>query len=114
MKTYFKGILGVGLGVAVFVGVLPAWAGDAGLFITVRDVVRAPIGWVDFCHDHKSECFVTATAPRDIVLSPKAWRDLTRVNRQVNDRVKPMTDLEHYGVVEKWAYPDDGYGDCED
>jgi predicted transglutaminase-like cysteine proteinase len=25
-----------------------------------------------------------------------------------------MTDLEHYGVVEKWAYPEDGYGDCED
>jgi len=25
-----------------------------------------------------------------------------------------MTDLEHHGVVEKWSYPDDGYGDCED
>jgi predicted transglutaminase-like cysteine proteinase len=25
-----------------------------------------------------------------------------------------MTDLEHWGVVEKWSYPDDGYGDCED
>jgi predicted transglutaminase-like cysteine proteinase len=25
-----------------------------------------------------------------------------------------MTDLDHYGVVEKWTYPDDGYGDCED
>ena len=25
-----------------------------------------------------------------------------------------MTDLEHWGVVESWYYPDDGYGDCED
>jgi predicted transglutaminase-like cysteine proteinase len=25
-----------------------------------------------------------------------------------------MTDLDHWGVVEKWSYPDDGYGDCED
>ena len=25
-----------------------------------------------------------------------------------------MTDLEHWGVVERWNYPDDGYGDCED
>ena len=25
-----------------------------------------------------------------------------------------MTDLEHWGVVERWSYPDDGYGDCED
>jgi len=37
-----------------------------------------------------------------------------RVNRSVNTAIKPMTDLEQYGVVEKWAYPDDGYGDCED
>jgi len=114
MKSYIRVILGVGWGVAVAIGVLPAWAGDAGLFITVRDGVRAPIGWVDFCADHKSECNVAPTAPRDIVVSPKVWRDLTRVNRTVNERVKPMTDLEHYGVVEKWAYPDDGYGDCED
>ena len=25
-----------------------------------------------------------------------------------------MTDLEHWGVVERWNYPDDGFGDCED
>ena len=25
-----------------------------------------------------------------------------------------MTDQDHYGVLEKWSYPDDGYGDCED
>jgi predicted transglutaminase-like cysteine proteinase len=32
----------------------------------------------------------------------------------VNESVKPMTDLEHWGIIEKWSYPDDGYGDCED
>ena len=25
-----------------------------------------------------------------------------------------MTDMDHWGVVEKWSYPDDGKGDCED
>ena len=25
-----------------------------------------------------------------------------------------MTDMEDWGVVERWNYPDDGYGDCED
>jgi len=25
-----------------------------------------------------------------------------------------MTDQEHWGVVEKWDLPTDGYGDCED
>jgi predicted transglutaminase-like cysteine proteinase len=49
-----------------------------------------------------------------VVLSSKAWKDLVRVNNRVNQTIKPMTDLDHYGVVEKWTYPDDGYGDCED
>ena len=49
-----------------------------------------------------------------MVLTAKAWKDLIRINKYVNERIRPMTDLEHYGVVEKWAYPDDGYGDCED
>ena len=51
---------------------------------------------------------------RDVVLSPTAWRDLVRVNRWVNGKIKPLTDMEHWGVVERWSYPDDGYGDCED
>ena len=53
-------------------------------------------------------------AARDVVLSPRAWRDLADVNNWVNNAVKPITDLDHWGVVEKWSYPDDGYGDCED
>ena len=40
--------------------------------------------------------------------------DLVHINKGVNSRIKPISDLEHFGVVEKWAYPDDGYGDCED
>ena len=60
------------------------------------------------------ECKVTPSLPRDIVLSNKAWTDLVRINKWVNENVKPMTDMDHWGVVEKWSYPDDGYGDCED
>ena len=48
------------------------------------------------------------------MLTSKAWKDLVRINRLVNERIRPMTDLEHFGTVEKWSYPDDGYGDCED
>jgi predicted transglutaminase-like cysteine proteinase len=84
------------------------------LFVTTGEVTRPPIGWVEFCAEHPVECKVSATAPRDVVLSGKAWTDLTRINKWVNENVTPMTDLEHWGVVEKWSYPDDGYGDCED
>ena len=48
------------------------------------------------------------------MLTAKAWKDLARINNWVNDTIKPMTDMDHWGVVEKWSYPDDGYGDCED
>jgi predicted transglutaminase-like cysteine proteinase len=84
------------------------------LYIVVADVTRAPIGWVEFCASHAPECATTPTTPRDVVLTPKAFKDLARVNKWVNDAIKPMTDLEHWGVIEKWSYPDDGYGDCED
>src|SRR5262249_6496045 len=78
------------------------------------DVTRPPIGWIEFCASHAAECTTTPTTPRDVVLTPKAFSDLVRVNKWVNDTIKPMTDLEHWGVIEKWSYPDDGYGDCED
>jgi predicted transglutaminase-like cysteine proteinase len=84
------------------------------LFISLGEATRAPIGWIEFCEENPRECSNRTSAPRDIVLSAQAWKDLARVNLWVNTHIKPMTDLEHYGVVEKWAYPDDGYGDCED
>ncbi len=87
---------------------------EKALFVAVGERARAPIGWVEFCVEYKPECAVKPSTPRDVVLSPKAWTDLVRVNNWVNDKIKPMTDLEHWGVVERWNYPDDGYGDCED
>jgi len=51
---------------------------------------------------------------REFVITPKRWSDLVHVNNLVNATIKPLTDLEHWGVMERWSYPDDGYGDCED
>lgn len=84
------------------------------LYVSVGETARAPIGWLAFCAEQPAECATKPSAPRDVVLSDRAWRDLVRVNRWVNDSVKPITDLDHWGAVEKWSYPDDGYGDCED
>jgi predicted transglutaminase-like cysteine proteinase len=87
---------------------------DHPLFITLGTSARAPIGWTEFCAEHARECEVRPLEARDVVLSSKAWKDLVRINTWVNEHVKPMTDLDHWGVVERWSYPDDGYGDCED
>ena len=83
-------------------------------YVPVTSETRAPIGWVEFCTQQPRECAGVASTPRNVVLTAKAWRDLVRVNNWVNETIKPLTDLEHWGVVEKWSYPDDGYGDCED
>jgi predicted transglutaminase-like cysteine proteinase len=91
-----------------------AFAKEHPAFITVGDVTRPPIGWVEFCAEYKGECDTKPSQPRDIVLSTRAWNDLIKVNDWVNETIKPMTDLEHWGVVERWNYPDDGNGDCED
>jgi predicted transglutaminase-like cysteine proteinase len=91
-----------------------AAAEDAFLYVAVHEVTRPPIGWVDFCARYFGECATTPTTPRDIVLSTRAFKDLARVNKWVNDAIKPMTDMDHWGVIEHWDYPDDGYGDCED
>jgi len=98
---------------AVLSGTAAAQA-EPALFVAVGEVTRAPIGWVEFCTEYKSDCATRPSQPRDVVLTPKAWTDLVRVNAYINDTVKPLTDLEHWGVVERWNYPEDGYGDCED
>ncbi len=47
-------------------------------------------------------------------LTDTVWGEVVNVNLAVNKTVKPMTDYDHYGKDEVWAYPDDGLGDCED
>jgi len=84
------------------------------LFVSTGPTTSTPIGWVQFCVEYDPECKTKPSTPRDVVLSAQAWKDLVRVNRWVNANIRPITDLEHWGVVERWNYPDDGYGDCED
>jgi predicted transglutaminase-like cysteine proteinase len=119
MKPVAKAILkrGVAAGIialAVFAAPRVGTAEERPLFAAVGDATRPPIGWVEFCVEYDPECKTRPSAPRDVVLSAEAWKDLQRINLWVNSHVKPMTDMDHWGVVERWNYPDDGYGDCED
>ncbi len=112
MTSNYRGILVAGA--IAFAAASHGAAANELLFVSTGDATRPPIGWVEFCAERPFECKTGPSAARDVVLSNKAWTDLVRINKWVNDNVKPMTDLEHWGVVEKWSYPDDGYGDCED
>ena len=88
-------------------------AGAAEPYATVGDNTRQPpIGWVQFCQTYSGECATKPMVPRDVVLSQHAWADLNRVNAWVNHTIKPMTDMDHYGMTQWWRYPDDGAGAC--
>jgi predicted transglutaminase-like cysteine proteinase len=81
-------------------------------FIPVGSEVNAPIGWVQFCGTYIGECATKPAEPRNVVLDDKAWNYLVRVNKWANDNIKPMTDMDHYGMIQWWRYPDDGAGAC--
>jgi predicted transglutaminase-like cysteine proteinase len=99
--------------VASTINALPAGSEQlAHMLVSVA--TRPPLGWVEFCARQPGQCAGATTAPRNLALSREAWIYLVRVNKWVNETIKPLSDLEHWGVVERWSYPDDGYGDCED
>jgi predicted transglutaminase-like cysteine proteinase len=82
--------------------------------VLVAGVTRPPVGWLEFCARQPDECAGTTTMPRNLALTSELWADLVRINNLVNRTIKPLADIEHWGVVELWSYPDDGYGDCKD
>jgi predicted transglutaminase-like cysteine proteinase len=118
MKWAVTKLIGAAIAAAALAATLtitPAQAaGERSLFVSVGAATRAPIGWSEFCAEYAGECETKPLEARDIVLTAKAWKDLVRVNARVNDAIKPVTDLEHWGMAERWNYPDDGRGDCED
>ena len=117
MSPKSKAILGAALAAAM-IAILGAAAAEAAsdkpIYVSVGATARAPIGYVEFCNEMPKECAASNSEPRDVVLTAKVWKDLVRVNKWVNDTIAPVTDMDHWGVVEKWSYPDDGKGDCED
>jgi len=75
---------------------------------------RPVAAWTEFCVRYPAECKVNSAEPAVIPLTLALWRTLAVVNRQINARIEPITDMDHWGVVDRWDFPDDGLGDCED
>src|SRR5215207_997018 len=53
---------------------------------------------IDFCRRMPTECKIDPAEPAVIALTPDVWQTLVAVNRAVNKRIKPITDLKHWGV----------------
>ncbi len=75
----------------------------------------APSGYLAFCKRQPDQCAAGGSdEPSVITLDASAWHLLQQVNTAWNTAVKPMEDAAHYGHVDYWTIPKDGYGDCED
>ena len=60
---------------------------ERAVYVSVGATTRAPIGWIEFCVEYKPECKTRPEPPRDIVLTPKVWSDMVKVNNWVNDNI---------------------------
>lgn len=80
-----------------------------------RDDEAPPLpGWVEFCSRTPEECIVDLRQPETLPMTEELADLLSSVNLSVNRRLIPVTDRNHWGVVDLWSYPTDGMGDCED
>jgi predicted transglutaminase-like cysteine proteinase len=75
---------------------------------------RPTRAWREFCERLPAECKVDLGEPEVIELTPSVWAEIVSVNKAVNRTIRGVTDQEHWGVEDRWDYPDDGKGDCED
>ena len=114
--TICKGLGLLVLGALVYLPLQGATvaAGVTVGFIAVGGKSLVPYGWVDFCQRYKGECDGKPTEAADVNLTPETMKIIHQVNKWVNTNIKPKSDMEHWGVVDQWDYPTDGFGDCED
>jgi predicted transglutaminase-like cysteine proteinase len=78
---------------------------------TETDPMRA---WQAMCERLPQECAVDASERAVIALTAETWLAISDVNRDVNERIRPLTDREHWGLEDRWDFAEDGTGDCED
>ncbi len=75
---------------------------------------KPPSGFVAFCARNIADCRAPSDAPETVTLTEDTWAKLEEVNLTVNQAIQPLDDSVHYGTVEYWTVPSDGYGDCDD
>jgi predicted transglutaminase-like cysteine proteinase len=83
-------------------------------YAVITTQTSVPYGWVDFCNRYAGECDGPVLPAEDIVLTAKAYKEIDHINRSVNKSLHAETDMDHWGVIDRWDYPLDGKGDCED
>lgn len=94
----------------------------APLALVVGGAAREPTGWTDFCKRYQGECDAKSAVVQkaslqpapEIVFDAAARAMIARINSAVNAEIAPATDREMWGIEERWDFPINGRGDCED
>lgn len=93
---------------------LTASAEAASWTMPLDTEINPPEGHQAFCQTYPKMCRERDPQPRLIKYEGELWWQLVDINAWFNNHIKPVSDLEHYGVEEYWSFPDDQLGDCED
>ncbi|ACM26666.1 conserved hypothetical protein [Rhizobium rhizogenes K84] len=81
--------------------------------MTITGDAAPPIGHYQFCRENPTECSYAGGDAGPAILTEDRWKTIVKINYAVNTTIRPMTDMDLYGVEEKWAIPTTA-GDCED
>jgi predicted transglutaminase-like cysteine proteinase len=95
-------------------GASKAFAAEEATYAAVGEATSIPYGWIDFCRRYHGECDSGSDTALDVNLTAKAMKTIREVNAWVNRNVEPISDEDHWGLVDRWDFPADGRGDCED
>ena len=110
LSQWLAGFATTGLAV-VWVSGMPAAAHPGGM--VTGAYTTQPIGHIDFCRRHPSECAIRPVDQSAHVLSDALLTTLKDITVAINKAVRPASDKELHDTNEFWSYPD-GAGDCED
>jgi predicted transglutaminase-like cysteine proteinase len=89
----------------------PAWAASP---LVTKGEATPLAAWAIFCKNYPAECAVDVTESETVARTPELLELADGVNRYVNSEIEPRTDQDHWGVLDRWNFPVDGIGDCED
>jgi len=111
-----KAVVALGMaGMALIAVNAKSFAGpETATFAALGAETSVPYGWVDFCQRYRGECQDDETDAQDIELTAAVFRKIANINAWVNKNIDPVADTDHWSSLDKWDYPNDGKGDCED
>ena len=70
--------------------------------------------WSELCRQSPAECAFDPAEPETVASTPETRELIQAVNSYVNRTIVPITDPNYRGVADRWEYPTEGLGDCED